>query len=201
MKIKIAVLLVLCLGIISFTGCKKDDVSDVADNSIKIWMPNTVQISGFTDSSQFPSKEDFEKNLDVKIEYIFPTRGQEWQQFNILLASKALPDIVQFYWQDVTGSPDKAIDDKYILGMDEEFLKKNAPDFLKTIKENEKYEKLVKTGSGKFYAFPKLLDAEEGKNLPLYTNGYMMRADWLKDLNLHVPETIDEWYNVLNAFK
>ena len=28
-----------------------------------------------------------------------------------------------------------------------------------------------------------------------------MRSDWLKQLNLEAPTTIDEWYEVLTAFK
>lgn len=31
--------------------------------------------------------------------------------------------------------------------------------------------------------------------------GYMIRQDWLDDLGLDVPETIDDWYEVLTAFK
>ena len=31
--------------------------------------------------------------------------------------------------------------------------------------------------------------------------GLVLRADWLKDLGLEAPTTIDEWYNVLTAFK
>ena len=29
----------------------------------------------------------------------------------------------------------------------------------------------------------------------------MIRKDWLDDLGLEVPETIDEWYTALKAFK
>jgi putative aldouronate transport system substrate-binding protein len=46
---------------------------------------------------------------------------------------------------------------------------------------------------GKMYVIP--------RPRPLVRNGLIIREDWLKKLNLDVPDTIDELYNVLVAFR
>lgn len=43
--------------------------------------------------------------------------------------------------------------------------------------------------------------AIEDDTLIVANRGYQIRADWLKEAGLEAPETIDEWYTVLKAFK
>ena len=56
---------------------------------------------------------------------------------------------------------------------------------------------MVKTDEGHYYAFP-FIRGEAGL---CYTVGGFIRQDWLDELGLEVPTTIDEWHTVLTAFK
>ena len=211
MKLKkiIATLLVLSMALLCTScGFVKKEGKDVASDDIPvitIWRPATTAPAGYEDPMNMPGykkiHEIMEKKFGVKIKYITPATGQEQQQFNLLLASRDLPDIVTFWWNNVPGGPQKAIKDGYIYSMDEKFLKENAPNFYKLIKDNPVYDKGSKTDDGDYYIFPQFYDYDGEKAISLYTNGYMMRGDWLEELGLEIPETIDEWYTVLKAFK
>jgi putative aldouronate transport system substrate-binding protein len=58
---------------------------------------------------------------------------------------------------------------------------------------------MVKTDAGKYYVFP-LLRTLEADLPPVYT-GPIVRKDWLNDLGLTTPTTIQEWEVMLKAFK
>jgi len=211
MKIKkIAALgLAICTALV-FSSCgfiaKKEKTTADGDMPvIKIWRQAGVAPSGYENPMNKPGYKEMteviEEKYGAKLDYITPAAGQEQQQFNLLLASRELPDIVTYWWNGVPGGPQKAIDDGYIYSMDEKFLKENAPNFYKLIKDNPVYEKGTKTDEGDYYIFPKFFDYEGEKAINLYTNGWMMRGDWLEELGLETPETIEEWYTVLKAFK
>ena len=65
------------------------------------------------------------------------------------------------------------------------------------LKEHPEVDKMIKTDDGHYYVFPFIRGDEKLCN----TIGLMLRQDWLEELNLEVPETIDEWHTVLTAFK
>src|SRR5699024_5263528 len=50
------------------------------------------------------------------------------------------------------------------------------------------------TTDGKIYAIPTT-------NYVAVTEGVMIRKDWIEKLNLEMPKTPEEFYNVLKAFK
>ncbi|MBR2885508.1 MAG: extracellular solute-binding protein [Clostridia bacterium] len=188
-----------------FVPQKEKETASGETPTIEIWRASGVAPAGYEDPMNKPGfkklTEIMENEIGVKLKYITPTAGGEQQQFNLMLASRELPDIVTFWWNNVPGGPQKAIKDGYVYAMDDAFLKKNAPNFYKLVKDNEVYEKGCKTDSGDYYIFPQFYDYEGEKAINLYTNGYIMRSDWLRELGLEVPETIDEWYIVLKAFK
>lgn len=192
----------LSVGLLTACGGPKTDETGDGQAAVKIWTGTpAVMIDGYNSAYDTPGFKKMEEELGVKIEYVYPTAGQEWEQFNLMLASGEFPDAINFWWGQVPGGVEKLINSGTIYGMDDEFLQTNAPDFYKLLQENEVYERGCKTDSGVYYQFPKFFDYQEGQDEPLYTNGYFMRADWLKELNLEVPETLDEWHTALTAFK
>jgi len=184
---------------------KKNTATNGEDMVISIWRQGGTPVAGYENDENKPGYAELastlKEELGVTLKYTTPTAGQEQQQFNLLLASRDLPDIVSFWWYDVPGGPQKAINDGYIYPMDESFLKENAPNFLQLLKENPVYEKGCKTDKGDYFIFPKFFDYKGEQAINLYTNGYIMREDWLQELGLEIPETIEDWHTVLTAFK
>lgn len=132
----------------------------------------------------------------VKVEYFHPTSGQAKEQFQILMASDELPDMVNYNWLTYPGGPDTAINDQYIYKLNG-ILEKYCPALTKILKENPQWDKEVKTDSGFYYAFPKM--AED--SLLLVSYGPILRGDWLNQLGLELPRNMNEWEKVLTAFK
>ena len=193
-----------------FTACQqtKTDVSSLKEEAYPVepgqtlhyWIPNLAAVDGYTKRSDLPITKELEKRTGIDVEWILPTRGQEQQQFNILLASGDVPDVVEWRWPEYTGGPEKALEDGIITPLNE--LEEYIPNFYQAVTANQDFEKMSKTDSGRYYYFPVLRDVTQPDGYTLVvSSGYMMRQDWLEELKLPVPETIEEWHTTLTAFK
>ena len=118
------------------------------------------------------------------------------EQFILMLASGSYPDLMMANWLNFPGGPSAAMSEGYIIPLnDYEQYYPNLLNVLKTM-DDGKYDKDVRTDDGILYVFPTLYD-----NAALHNTGAAIRKDWLDDLGMEVPTTIDECYNVLKAFK
>lgn len=84
-----------------------------SEDELSLWIPLTAvvsaQVSNFGDT---PLAKEMEKVIGAKVTYIHPATGMEKEQFNLLLASDGMPDIISYDWYKYGG--DKAIDEGYI---------------------------------------------------------------------------------------
>lgn len=143
-----------------------------------------------------PFGKALEKETGVKVKYTHPADGQSKEQFNLMIASDNLPNVIEYDWNSMyPGGPEKAVADKVILPLNE-LIDKHAPNLKKLLQADKELDKMIKTDSGKYYIFP-MIRPDNG----LVFRGPMIRKDWLDELQLQVPTTIDEWYTVLKAFK
>jgi putative aldouronate transport system substrate-binding protein len=132
----------------------------------------------------------------VEVDFIHPPLGAETEQFNLITASGELPDIMEYNWLSYPGGPEKAMADNLVVKLND-VLAKNAPNLTAYLRANPDVDKQVKTDSGSYYSFPFI----RGDPFLMNSQGPQLREDWLKELNLEVPTTYDEWYTVLTAFK
>jgi len=140
------------------------------------------------------------KKLNLKIEFIHPPMGgtAAQDQLNLMIASKKLPDIIYWNWIDsYPGGPTKALEDKVIIRLNE-YIEKYAPNFKQYLAKNSDIKKMILTDNGDLYCFPSLREDPEIQGT-FY--GPIVRKDWLKKINIEPPETVNEWYNMLRAFK
>lgn len=148
------------------------------------------------DMNGIAAYQELEKTTGTKVKFQHPPAGQEADAFNIMVSSGNLPDVVEYGWANVSGGPDKAISDGSIIRLNE-LIEEHAPNVSKLLNEHPEYKKLITTDGGNIYVFPFI----RGDEYLLTFNGLIIRQDWLDQLKLSVPETIDEWYEVLKAFK
>ena len=155
-----------------------------------------------TNMAQTRWYEAVKEATGIEIEFIHPAAGQDGTEFNLLTAvPDEMPDIVEYSWTAYPGGASAAIDDEVIIFLNDVIASGKAP-HLKAILDNEvAIDKAVKTADGDYYVFPFLRGTTFEDNNCLFTSGFYMRGDILKELGLEVPETIDEWDAVLRAVK
>jgi putative aldouronate transport system substrate-binding protein len=146
--------------------------------------------------SDAPFGQGLVANTGVNITYTVAPANQAKESLNLMLASGELTDLIETGWLTMPGGPDKYIREGYILKLND-YLKKWAPNLVAYLKANPAVDRLVKTDEGSYYGFPFL----RGGDFLTVFQGPIIRKDWLDELGLKVPETIDEWTVVLKAFK
>ena len=216
-KKPIAMSLALLMLAGSFAGCTKTQKTDskasetAATSSstdsvyplkkaskLTYWMPVNANWNGYAQNyGETEIAKELSKRTGVTVEYVHPPLGQEKDVFNILVASGDLPDIIAYRWTDFPGGPSAAINNNVIIKLNDA-INKWSPNFKNYIeKDRPQFTKEAKMDDGSYYFYPLVRD---GKTL-LITSGPIIRKDWLNDLGLSVPETTDEWYTMLKAFK
>lgn len=146
--------------------------------------------------NEIAAYKELEKKTGTKVEFQHPPTGQEKDQFNLMIASGKLPDVIEYGWNAAPKGADSLIKEKRIIRLNE-LIDKYAPNLTKVLKEHPEFRKLITTDEGNIYVMPFLM----GDELLSIVNGPVIRKDWLDKLNLKVPQTIADWETVLTAFR
>lgn len=162
--------------------------------TINIWTANYASASVDNYSQMRMYKELMEK-ANVDITFTHPSLANVAEQFNIMIASNELPDIFEQGEDYYKGGLSAAYEDGVIIDIMEYI--DYAPN-LKAIME--KYPQLkgeICDENGRMLAFPII---RGGNNVRTYV-GPAFRKDILDKYGLEIPETMDEWYEVLTTLK
>jgi len=190
MSKKLLLVVTVCCFVFSFIGV-------AGAEKLTYWMElhsNIAQITTNLGDTQFA--QELQKRTGVEVEFQHPPAGQAPEAFNLLIAGGDLPDIIEYDWfTKFPGGPSKAIADGYIIKLND--ILDQAPNLKAYLESRPDIDKQVKTDEGEYYVFPFI----RGEDSLLVTAGLIIREDWLKDLGLEPPTTIDEWYKTLVAFK
>lgn len=152
--------------------------------------------------NEVPVYQEAEKLTGIKMKYLHPPAGQEDEQFNLMLASADLADIIDWDWQTIPGGPEKAIRDGVVLKLND-LIKQHGTAVGGYLNTRPDIAKMVITDEGSMYVVPFLRPAirDPSEAWQRFSTSHQMRNDWLKKLGLKLPETIDETEKVLRAFK
>lgn len=209
MKKLTALILAFCM-LFTFAACEKKEEKTSGENTMDFtsypiqtdetitwWMELPMNnVSLVTNLADTPFAKKLMEETGVNIEFIHPAAGQTEQAFGLLLASNELPDLISYDWvKKFSGGPTKAINEAVIIPLND--YMDNAPNLKKLLKKDKNYERSAKTDEGKYYMFPFICD----DNSLLITGGPILRKDWLDELSLDIPQTVDDWTAILTAFK
>lgn len=169
-----------------------------ASGKLTYWSPlNDNVAANYANLGDTPFGKALMAQTGVDIEFMHPPLNQHVEQFSLILADGNLPDVMEYDWLPLyPGGPEKAINDGVILPLNDIF-EQYCPNLTKYLAENPDIDRMIQTDEGHYYAFPFI----RGNEKLCVTIGPMLRKDWLDDLGLEVPTTIDEWHTVLTAFK
>lgn len=193
--LKRGLVFVCIIALVLATAACGNKETGKGDGTLSYWVPlNPNAAMSVSNYGETPFAKELQKRTGIKIDYQHPPQGSEDEKFNLMVMGE-LPDIIEYNWADgYPGGPAKAIEDNIIQELD---IENKAPNLYAYLQENPEVDKMVKTDDGKYYAFPFI----RGERSLQTSAGIIIRKDWLDDLGLEVPETIDEWEVVLTAFK
>lgn len=195
MKKNITAILAL-IAAVSMGGCAEKKEANTSDKEkLTYW----VEFDGSASATMGSFEETawakvLEEKFDVDIEFQHPAGSNPAEKFNIMVSMNDLPDIIEYNWMSYPGGPSKAVKDNIVKTVE---LEKMAPNLFKYAEENEDVARLIKTNDGEYFGFPFI----RGDRYLQVMQGIVVRQDWLDELGLEMPETIDEWEIVLTAFK
>lgn len=165
------------------------------DETLTYWMDLPAAIA--TDVANY-GETNFAKTLKEKtginIEYIHPAAGTQAEALQLMMASGEMADMIQTSWLGL--GPQTYIDQKQIYPLND-IIDAYAPNLKAYIEEDGEIDKMIKTDKGQYYAFPFV----RGHETLLISTGFILRSDWLKEDGLALPETIEDWDAVLEAFQ
>jgi len=209
-KIKKTVALVSAIAALSsaFCGCSKKEEDKVAkvqdmpditfplaeEQELTYWAP--IQIGSCTNLGDTELYKELQKRTGVKIKFIHPARGQEKENLNIIIASNELPDIFEGPFDGYQGGAAKAVKVGVLTPLND-YMDKYLTNYKAVLDANPDMDADAKTDDGTYYKFGCFHEIPE---MAVYA-GPVVRKDWLDQLGLDEPVTIDDWYEMLKAFK
>ncbi|MBP3359743.1 MAG: extracellular solute-binding protein [Clostridia bacterium] len=198
---KLACAALAVMIVLPYSGCGKTDTTE-EDKSSSTEMPKEVSVFGWRSSSLGEEMIDYndvnsfklmEEKTGTRINWILPPSSGYDEKFNLMIASEELPDVVIAGWKSL--GVNKYAEDNVIIPLDD--MKDCMPNFISYLEKHPEFKKDIVAGDGKIYYLPYI---REDKELNVYY-GPQIRQDWLDKLNLEMPATADELYEVLKAFK
>ncbi|MCI8602274.1 MAG: extracellular solute-binding protein [Oscillospiraceae bacterium] len=148
-----------------------------------------------TDYNENEFFQEMERRTGVHIDFQMVAAADRQTNFNLMIASNQLTDLMYAGASYYSQGLDAAIDDGYFLDLTDK-VDEYMPHYQAIRLSDPNYEIPTKTDSGRLGTVYELRQSKQGPWL-----GLEMRKDWLDDIKAEVPETFDEWHDVLTAFK
>lgn len=162
----------------------------VCEDELTVWS----QSLSTEDLNSSPIGLAWQEQTGAKIKFEQPVNGNE--ALNTLLASGDLPDIIISTLAAAPGGIQKQVEDEIIIELDE-YLEAYAPNLMAYLKANPDIDKEIKSDDGHYYYFPFVRGDERLSS----SCGIALRKDLLDKAGLDIPVTIDDWTEVLRAYK
>lgn len=167
------------------------------DLTFTCWRQMDANLStSYSNQAESPFEKELAKRTGVTIEYQHPAAGSVQESFNILISSGDLPDMIYYPWDNMVGGASKAIADGHIKVITE-YMDKYTPAYKRYLSEHADVDRAVRTEQGEYFGLANI----KGDDILCTSAGLMVRKDWLDELGLPEPETMDEIYTVLKAMK
>ena len=142
-----------------------------------------------------------EEVCNVEIEFVDSVGSTE--AMSILIGTNTLPDLVWCGKTEIAGGINQLYIDGGVLAFNDLMDQGLMPNLTNIYENCPQLAKQASTEDGKYIAAGKIDTCEMTGEQPIisYTGGFLIRQDWLDELGLKVPETVQELEEVLVAFK
>ncbi len=127
---------------------------------------------------------------NVNLKGVAPTTagGDQDEQFNLMLASGDIPDIINATKPNIMKNGDKLVQPL------EGLIAEHAPNLQKFLDENPNVLAAASGTDGHLYTIPYLPDGQVSEM-------WYIRKDWLNKFDLEIPTTVEEYENAIRTFR
>lgn len=139
--------------------------------------------------------EEIEKRFGIRLEITgYPTKEEFVTQLNLAMAVGDLPDLIAPSGHIGKNEMLKIANEGYALKLNE--YADLMPNMQAVMEAYPEYEKYLTSEDGNIYGISFLEENVFGR-----VNRVYMNKNWLENVNMEVPKTVDELYRVLCAFR
>jgi putative aldouronate transport system substrate-binding protein len=160
-----------------------------------VWSNDYVE-----EPNQLKAIQKIEEATNVHVNWTVVDASSAKEQFGLMLASGEYPDIIRDVGSYYPGGTEKGVQDGVLADLTEA-VELYMPNYNALRKSNPQLEKDTMTDDGKIVGTRTITSYFGDVRGERVWAGMALRQDWLNDLGLEVPRTIDEWETVLTAFK
>lgn len=163
--------------------------------SLSWWMPlNAGAAKYITSYDENTAYAQMEKDTGVDIQWIHPAVGQVQEQFNMMLVSGQLPDLISGA-KRYAGGEFQGMRDGVFVNLTE-YLPTYAPDYWALIQSDEEFRRCVTDSEGNIAAFCAYKEAGDPPSTRLIVHKSVM-----DQLGAEVPETVADWDALFEGMK
>lgn len=165
---------------------------------LSMWLQWTCNYA--TDPNELVTIKKLEELTNVHINWTTVGGQEAMEKFGLMMASGNYPDILRGAESYYTGGLVQAVEDGITLDMTE-YIPKYMPTYNALRTSIPKLEKDTVTDDGRLvgiYTLASNFGEIRGERV---WDGMCIRKDWLDELNMPLPVTIDDWHETLKAFK
>jgi putative aldouronate transport system substrate-binding protein len=158
-----------------------------------------VQADADTDMAQNSFSKFAEENFNIKFQWQSVPNDGAGEKRQISLASGDYPDVYMLIpWVDKFSQTDilRYSQQGVMIPLDD-LINEYAPNIKAALDKYPYYKAMNTAPDGKIYGLTQLIECYHCS----YPNKLWINSSWLKKLNLQMPQTLDEFKKVMEAFK
>ncbi|MDF2065467.1 extracellular solute-binding protein [Bacillus sp. Cr_A10] len=181
---------------------KSENAGNVKATGMPI-VEEKIQVDGFAakffasqDWNKLMLWDEYEKMTNIEVNWETTQIEGLAEKRNLMLASGDYPEL--FFASAFSKTDLVKYGQQGVFLPINDYIDEYAPNFKKILEEYPSVKQGVTMADGNIYGFPTFYDP---KFESLRANTPWIRKDWLDKLGLEEPETTDELYEVLKAFK
>ena len=184
-------------------NCDENGIPDLGGVTLKIWLPMDSDYASFASSyNDFAIVKEMEKLMNVNLEFICPSADDVATSFSLMISDPSdLPDIIMKGAVDsyYPGGVAMAYADGFLADYSDIVNADTTPNYWSTVMDVPYLAAGAVDDSGRNMRLGCMVSGSQTSNTCMW--GLMIRSDYLKAAGLEVPTTIDDWTEMLRAFK
>lgn len=163
------------------------------DVELTIWIEKSSSVNSTIAS--YDENESFtyaQTDTGIKLKFIHPNNATAEEEFNLMIVSGELPDIIvnPYYMGGGTSGIAAGVEDGIFLDLTD-YLKDYSPTYYSYLRDNVEFFQDATTPEGKVYYYTNYKDVssdEEGS-----WDRFQVRKDWLEEIGLDTLRTIEDY--------